>query len=389
MESENITRLTLGDREIILVGTAHVSPASVAEVKNLIETEMPDAVCVELDQGRYESINKKDQWKDMDIVKVIKAGKAGFLFANIILSNYQRRLAEQFGIRSGQEMLQGIASAKACGAEIVLADRDIQVTFNRIWRGCSFWEKMKLLTTIIMSIVDDEEISEEELESLKHEDMLSAALSEMGNSFKGIKTHLVDERDQYLAGKIKAAPGNRVVAVLGAAHIPGVKRELFKEQDMASLETAPPKSKAGKVIGWSIPVLLVLLVALTFTVNPGSGWDQTRLWLILTMACSGLGALVAFGHPLSILTAVVAAPISALSPVLAAGWFSGLCEAHFKKPKVEDFEALPKDLSSLKGLWHNKVTKILLMVVLTNVGCAAGNIIGSLNIIGVFFKTFI
>ncbi|MDO4288598.1 MAG: TraB/GumN family protein [Eubacterium sp.] len=389
MESENITRITLGEKEIILVGTAHVSPASVAEVKALIEGEKPDTVCIELDKGRYESINKKDQWKDMDIVKVIKEGKAGFLFANIILSNYQRKLAEQFGIRSGQEMLQGIASAKECGAEIVLADRDIQVTFNRIWRGCSFFEKMKLLMTIIFSIVDDEEISEEELESLKSEDMLSAALAEMGNAYKGIKTHLVDERDQYLANKIKNAPGKKVVAVLGAAHVPGIKKELFKEQDMAALEAVPPKSKAGKIIGWSIPVLLVLLVALTFTVNPGSGWEQTRFWLLLTMCGSGLGALLAFGHPLSILTAVVVAPISALSPVLAAGWFSGLCEAHFKKPKVEDFEALPKDLLSLKGLWHNKVTKLLLMVILTNVGCAAGNIVGSLNIIGVFFKTFL
>lgn len=384
-----MTRITLGDKEIILIGTAHVSPSSVEEVKQVIEAEQPDSVCIELDQGRYEAIQKNDQWKDMDIVKVIKNGKAGFLFANIILSNYQRRLAEQFNIRTGQEMLQGIASAEACGAQIVLADRDIQITFNRIWRGCSLWEKMKLLTTIIMSIIDDEEISEDELEALKSEDMLSAALSEMGQSYKGIKKHLVDERDQYLAYNIKNAPGKKIVAVLGAAHVPGIKEELFKEQDIEELKRIPPKSKAGKIIGWSIPILLVLLVILTFSVDIGSGWQQTKLWLILTMSLSGLGALLAMGHPLSILTAILAAPISALSPVLAAGWFSGLSEAHFRKPKVEDFESLPKDLMSLKGIWHNKVTKILLMVILTNVGCAAGNIIGSLNIIGVFFKTFV
>ena len=384
-----MTRITLGDKEIILIGTAHVSPSSVEEVKQVIEAEQPDSVCIELDQGRYEAIRKNDHWRDMDIVKVIKNGKAGFLFANIILSNYQRRLAEQFNIRTGQEMLQGIASAEACGAQIVLADRDIQITFNRIWRGCSLWEKMKLLTTIIMSIIDDEEISEDELEALKSEDMLSAALSEMGQSYKGIKKHLVDERDQYLAYNIKNAPGKKIVAVLGAAHVPGIKEELFKEQDIDELKRIPPKSKAGKIIGWSIPILLVLLVILTFSVDIGSGWQQTKLWLILTMSLSGLGALLAMGHPLSILTAILAAPISALSPVLAAGWFSGLSEAHFRKPKVEDFESLPKDLMSLKGIWHNKVTKILLMVILTNVGCAAGNIIGSLNIIGVFFKTFV
>ena len=223
---------------------------------------------------------------------------------------------------------------------------------------------------------------------MKTEDMLSAALSELGNSFKGVKKYLVDERDQYLAYKIKNAPGKKVVAVLGAAHVPGIREELYKDQDIAELESLPPKSKAGKIIGWSIPILLVLLVLATFTVNPGSGWEQTRNWLLWTTSLAGIGALLAGGHILSILTAIVVAPISALSPVLAAGWFSGITEAHFRKPKVEDFESLPKDLGSLKGLWHNKVTKILLVVILTNVGCAIGNITGSLNIIGIFIQTF-
>ncbi|MEG0378295.1 MAG: TraB domain-containing protein, partial [Eubacterium sp.] len=280
MESKNITKILLGDKEIILIGTAHVSPASVAQVKEVIESELPDSVCIELDEGRYESLNQKERWGDTDIIKIIKSGKAGFLFANIILSNYQRKLAEQFDINSGQEMIQGIESAKSFGAELVLADRDIQTTFNRIWKGCSLWEKMKLLVTIIMSIIDDEEITEKELEELKTEDMLSAALSELSGSFKGVKKYLVDERDQYLAYKIKNAPGKKVAAVLGAAHIPGIKEELYKEQDIEELEKLPPKSKVGKVIGWSIPILLVALVALTFTINPMSGLEQTRNWLL-------------------------------------------------------------------------------------------------------------
>ncbi|MEF9918078.1 MAG: TraB/GumN family protein [Eubacterium sp.] len=387
MESNNITRLTVGDKEIILIGTAHVSPTSVSQVKELIETECPDSVCIELDEGRYESLNQKERWADT--IKIIKSGKAGFLFANIILSNYQRKLAEQFDIHSGQEMIQGIESAKTCDAELVLADRSIQITFNRIWKGCGLWEKMKLLTTIIMSIIDDEEITEEELEELKTEDMLSAALSELSISFKGVKKHLVDERDQYLAYKIKNAPGKKIVAVLGAAHVPGITEEVYKKQDIDALNAVPPKSKMGKIVGWSIPILLIALVALTFTVNPGSGFEQTRNWLIWTTTLAGFGALLAGGHILTILTAIVAAPISALSPVLAAGWFSGIAEAHFRKPKVEDFEALPKDLGSIKGLWHNKVTKILLVVVLTNVGCAIGNITGSINVIGIFIQTFL
>ncbi|MEG0495222.1 MAG: TraB family protein, partial [Eubacterium sp.] len=189
--------------------------------------------------------------------------------------------------------------------------------------------------------------------------------------------------------KIKNAPGKKIVAVLGAAHVPGITEEVYKKQDIDALNAVPPKSKMGKIVGWSIPILLIALVALTFTVNPGSGFEQTRNWLIWTTTLAGFGALLAGGHILTILTAIVAAPISALSPVLAAGWFSGIAEAHFRKPKVEDFEALPKDLGSIKGLWHNKVTKILLVVVLTNVGCAIGNITGSINVIGIFIQTFL
>jgi pheromone shutdown-related protein TraB len=389
LDSENIRRLTVGEKQITLIGTAHVSPTSVADVRQLIEAEQPDAVCVELDAGRYQSLTQKDQWKNADIIKVIKSGKTGFLFANIILSNYQRKLAEQFGIQSGQEMIQAIASAKDCGAEIVLADRDIQVTFNRIWRGCTFWEKCKLLVTIIMSIIDNEEITEEDLEQMKSEDMLTSALSELGESFSGVKTYLVDERDQYLSQKIRTAPGSKVVAVLGAAHLPGVTENIQHELDLEPISAVPKKSKAGKILGWSIPILLVVLVALTFSINPSSGWDQTRNWLILTMSGAGLGALVALGHPLSILTAVVMAPVSALSPVLAAGWFSGLMQAHLSKTKVEDFESLATDLGSLKGFWHNKVTRILLVVILTNIGCALGNIIGGIHVIQVFLNTFL
>lgn len=388
MESSNITRLQINGKEFILIGTAHVSKNSVDEVRETIKNEQPDSVCIELDAQRYEAIIQKDKWSNTDILQIVKSKRAGFLFANILLSNYQRKLAEQFGIESGQEMMEGIACAKEYGAELVLADRNIQITFNRIWRGCSLWEKIKLLFTIVLSVVDDEEITEEDLENLKSEDMLSAALSEMGSAFKGVKRYLVDERDQYLAYMIKNAPGDKVVAVLGAGHIAGIKEEIYKEQDIKKLEVMPPKSKVGKVIGWMIPVTIVALVAATFMVNPGSGWEQAKSWILWTGILAGLGTLLAGGHILSVLTAFVAAPITTLSPVLAAGWFAGIVEAHFRKPKVEDFESLPKDLGSFKGLWRNKVTKVLMVVVFTNLGSSLGTWLGGLNIIGIFFKTF-
>lgn len=388
LESQNITRLNYGDKTLILIGTAHVSAESAREVKAVIEAEQPDSVCIELDEGRYGSIKEKNRWQNTDIIKVIRSGKAGMLFANIILSNYQRRLADQMNIETGQEMLQGIASAEEVGAELVLADRNIQTTFTRIWRGSSFWDKIKIMTAVLSSVIDDTEITEEELENLKTEDTLSAALSEMGNSFKSIKRYLVDERDQYLAYKIKTAPGHKVVAVLGAAHVPGIKEEIYKDQDIEKLDEVPQKSKWGKVIGWSIPILLTALVIATFSIDPSAGFEQTVNWLIWTMALAGLGALMAGGNILSVLTGIVMAPISALSPVLAAGWFSGIVEAHVRRPKVKDFEALSTDLYSVRGFWKNKITKILLVVMLTNLGCAIGNITGSVNVVRIFLNTF-
>jgi pheromone shutdown-related protein TraB len=388
LESNNITRLQVDGKEIILIGTAHVSKNSVAEVRETIEKERPDSICIELDQQRYDSIQEKESWSNTDIVQIIKSKRAGFLFANILLSNYQRKLAEQFGIESGQEMMEGIACAKEYGAELVLADRSIQVTFNRIWRGCSFWEKIKVIFSIALSVVDDEEITEEDLENLKSEDMLSAALSEMGSAFKGVKEYLVDERDQYLSQKIKNAPGNKVVAVLGAAHVPGIKEEIYKDIDVKKLETIPPKSNVGKVMGWMIPIMLIAIIVATFIANPGSGWEQAKSWILWTGLLAAVGTFIAGGHVLSILTAFVVAPVTTLHPLLAAGWFSGIVEAHYRKPKVEDFESLPKDLRSLKGLWHNKVTKVLMVVVFTNLGSSLGTWLGGINIIGIFIKTF-
>jgi len=384
----NITRLSYNDKEIILIGTAHVSKNSVDEVRETIEKERPNSICIELDQQRYEAINQKDKWSNTDLVQIIKSKRAGFMFVNILLSNYQRKLAEQFGIESGQEMMEGIACAKEYGAELVLADRSIQITFNRIWRGCSLWEKVKVLFSIILSVVDDEEITEEDLENLKSDDMLTAALSEMGSAFKGVKKYLVDERDQYLAYKIKNAPGNKVVAVLGAAHVPGIKEEIYKEQNIAELEVVPPKSNVGKVIGWMIPIILLALIVVTFIANPSSGWEQAKTWILWTGLLAALGTLLAGGHILSILTAFVAAPITTLHPLLAAGWFAGMTEAHFRKPKVEDFESLPKDLGSIKGLWRNKVTKVLMVVVFANLGSSMGTWLGGINIIGIFINTF-
>lgn len=386
MSEENITRLFIEDKEIWLVGTAHVSRRSAEQVKEVIEAERPDSVCVELDEQRYESITKENRWRDMDIFKVIKEGKASLLLMNLAISSFQKRMAKQFGIKAGQEMIQGIESAEKIGAELVLADRDIQTTFNRIWRGIGLKGKAMLLTSVFAGIFSNETITEEELEQMKSQDMLDSMLQEFTESFPELKKPLIDERDQYLAQKIKEAPGKKIVAVVGAAHVPGIMREIYKEQDLKRLMEKPPKSKGPKIIGWSIPVIIIGIILYTILNNPSAGIQQMISWTLWNGSLSALGTIAAFGHPLAVLTAFFAAPITSLNPFLAAGWFAGIVQAFINKPKVSDFEELSEDVYSVKGFWRNKVTRILLVVMLANVGSSIGTVFGGADVLRLFFE---
>ncbi|WP_217703496.1 TraB/GumN family protein [Bacillus sp. Marseille-Q1617] len=386
MEEQNITRLSLDGKEYILIGTAHVSKKSAEQVKEVIEREQPDSVCVELDEQRYQSIMQGDKWKETDIFKVIKDRKATFLLMNLAISSFQKRMAKQLGIQAGQEMIQGIESAKETGAELVLADRNIQVTFSRIWSNVGFTGKAKLLMQIIYSIFSNDNISEEELEKLKSKDMLEGMLNEFTETFPRLKKPLIDERDQYLSQKIKEAPGKKIVAVLGAAHVPGIKEEIKKEHNLDQLNERPPKSQLPKIIGWGIPVFILALIAYTFISNPDAGMQQSISWILWNGGFSALGVAIAFGHPLAILTAFIAAPITSLNPLLAAGWFAGAVQAYFKRPNVADFDRLSEDVLSVKGFWSNKVTRVLLIVVLANLGSSLGTFIGGADVVRLFFE---
>lgn len=384
--SKNIHKLKIDEKEILLVGTAHVSKDSAREVKELIEQEKPDSVCVELCSARYDSINNRDKWKNMDIITIIKQKKAPLLLVNLILSSFQKRLAQQLGINPGQEMIQAISSAKDVNAHLVLADRDIQVTFTRLWKKLSLWGKMRILIILIFSMFSKEKISEEEIERLKSEDVLTVALSELARSFPRLKNILIDERDQYLAEKIKLAPGDKVIAIVGAGHIPGIKKEINKEHDLTALTKIPSASKWLKVLVWGIPLAIIAIIASTFTYSPPTGFNQITQWFLWNGSLSALGALIAMAHPISILTAFIVAPFSSLNPLLAAGWFAGIAEALIRRPLVGDFEQL-EDITTLKGFFRNRVTKILLVVALANLGSVAGTFIGGAKVVQLFINT--
>lgn len=239
---------------------------------------------------------------------------------------------------------------------------------------------------VIGGIFSQETITEEELEKLKSKDMLDSMLDEFTEHFPRLKKPLIDERDQYLAQKIKEASGDKVVAVLGAAHVPGIKKELHNEHDLERLQERPPKSKVPKIIAWTIPILILSVIAYTFWTNPSAGWQQTISWILWNGSLSAIGTAVALGHPLTILTAFLAAPLSSLNPLIAAGWFAGIVQALVRKPNVGDFEQLTEDVHHVKGFWNNKVTRILLIVVLANIGSSLGTFIGGADVIRLFFE---
>lgn len=384
--NENIVKLNYKDKEIYLVKTAHVSKNSINDVKECIGEVKPDSICIELDEDRYKKISDPEKWSDTDIVKIIKEKKVGFLLVNLILASFQRRMAINMDSNSGGEMLEGIKQAKELNVPLVLADRPIKTTFSRIWNSLGLYEKSKLLVSIIGSIFDDEEISEEDLQALKEADALEAALNEVGKEFPNVKKILVDERDAYLSSKIKNAPGKKIVAIIGAAHAGGIERNLDKDIDINELNVVKKKKGIGTVIKWLIPIAIISIIIYTLWSNRDAGLSQIKSWILWNGTLSALGTLLAFGHPLSILTAFVMAPITSLNPLLAAGWFAGMVEAMIRKPKVKDFENLGEDTNTLKGFWKNRVTRILLIVVFANVFSSIGTFISGLDIFTTFLK---
>jgi len=379
--SGNVHEIVLKEKQILLIGTAHISQSSVDEVKHVIEQEKPDTVCIELCSSRHQAMLNKDQWKNMDIYKVVREGKSFLLFANLIMTAFQKRLGSQLGVKPGAEMLEAKNAAERVGAELILADRDVKITLQRTWRGMTFWGRIKILSQLFASFFIREEISKEEIEALKESDALSEAMQLLAEQSPDMKRILIDERDQFMAEKIRQAKGKRIVVVVGAGHVKGLTGELDREHHLAELETVPPPGRIGTWLKWGIPVLIMGLVAYGFfTVETDVSIDMIQRWFLINGTLSALGTAIAFGHPITIATAFVAAPFTSLNPAVAAGWVAGLVEAILRKPQVRDFENLADDITHLKGFWNNNITRILLVVIFANLGSAIGTFVGGFAI---------
>ncbi len=369
----NNHRLFFKDKEITLIGTAHVSRESVNLVEKIIQEEKPETVCIELCESRYQSMTQKDRWQNTDFIKVIREKKAFLLLSNLMLASFQKKIGQKLGVKPGEEIMRAVETAEAVGACIHLADRDIRTTLLRIWRLIGLWTKIKLIAQIIVSMGEVDTIKEEDIEKMKNMDVLEALLSEIEETLPELRRVLIDERDQYLAYKIRTAPKEKIVAVVGAGHIPGIQRYWHEPVDMEALEEIPSGTGLFSLLKWGIPVVVAGLIIIGFFyAGPHAGPQMIKWWVLANAVFAGLGASIALAHPLTILSAIFASPLTSLNPMIAAGWVAGLVELLLGKPKVEDVERLPEDITSLKGFWRNKITRILLIVVFTNIGSSLG-----------------
>jgi pheromone shutdown-related protein TraB len=386
--SDDVERFMIGDREIILVGTAHVSRESVELVTKVIEAEKPDCVCVELDDKRYKALSGRKRWESLDLREIIRKKQLSTLLVNLVLASYQKKLGMQLGVMPGAELLEAAREAEKHDIPVALCDRDVRVTLRRAWHETSFLKKGYLLATLLVSLFDKTEITEEKLQELKKKDVLSELMSELGEAMPELKKVLIDERDIYLAEKIKNSPGRRLVAVVGAGHMAGIVRNIREDHSsaMAAISSFPPVSSMFKAFGWSIPLLIIgSLVAIGIQKGSGAAGANLLYWILANGIPTAIGAMLAWGHPYTIAAAFGAAPLTSLTPVIGAGYVTAFVQVLLRPPLVREFETVGEDMGTIRGWWKNKLLRVFLAFLLPGFGSMIGTWIGGVEIVSNLF----
>ncbi|AHH08390.1 TraB family protein [Borrelia anserina] len=388
----HVSTLDINHDKIYILGTAHVSKKSSQDTATLIETIKPDFIAVELDEARYHAILETDEnekWRNLDIYKVIKQGKTFLLIVQIILSNFQKKLAKEQGINPGEEMKTAILKSKEHNIPLILADRKVETTLKRAWNCVPILEKVKIISSLFS--FSDVKVTKDEIEKLKEQDVLSNIMEELAKEIPNVKKVLIDERDEFIASKILEGSG-KILAVVGAGHVKGIIANLkeIKENkkiiNIDALNSIPKTTfSISKLISYLITIAIVVLMASSFYFK---GFDfaykNLKLWIIYNSVLAGLAALLLRANIITVLTASIGAPIFSLIPFIGTGMVAGLVEAYINKPKIKDFEKLQEDLDNIKGYFRNKVTKILLIVFFVNIGSAIGTIVGFKSLLNIF-----
>lgn len=369
-------RISLPDKEIVIVGTAHLSRESVDEVKHVIADETPDVVAVELDQHRYESMTDAERWKELDVKEALREGKGSLLLVNVLLSIYQRKLGETVNLDPGAEMLAAVEAAEAHSIPVELVDRDVQDTIRDLLRSLSVKEKLLLAASVLEGLVGGEEVDAEDIEALKERDMLEAMLDELGGRFPAATEVLLEKRDRTMAERVAGIDAGKVVLVVGAAHVQGVASQL-RMDDHDPVETPPERRFSPfTAVKYGVPLLIIgMFAAILFGQGIGVAGEAFSVWFALNAVLAAVGAALARAHPFTVATAFVAAPFTSLNPALPAGLVAAYAEQRFDPPRVQDLEAIGQ-VSHYGAFWSNKALNLLLIFFLVNLGSAAATYLG-------------
>ena len=392
-QEDIIKIIQLNNSEITLIGTAHVSQLSVEMVEEKIATGDYDCVAVELCAPRLENITNQAWWKNLDIYQIFKKKKAGLLLINLALTAYQKRLAERIGVEAGKEMVRAVELSRENHLRLEVIDRNISTTLHRLVTEVSFWQKMKIVGGLIAGVFVGEEISEEQIEDLKRGDMLHAVVSEFGEELPEIKRVLIDERDEYMVGRLNQISAShdapkKILALVGAGHLMGMMPSMDLPPDaghLQELDQKPPPRKTGLYIGWGICVLILSMFVVGFKQSPELGGQLVATWILLNGGLSALGTALALGHPVSIFTAFIAAPLTSLNPTIGAGMVVGLVESYMRKPKVGDFETLREDITHYSMWWKNRGARLLLIFFFSSFGSMIGTYAAGASIVTQLF----
>ena len=374
---------------ITLVGTAHVSRKSVDLVEEKVRTGEYDRIAIELCPPRFQNLVQKSMWKNLDIYQILRQRKGNLLLVNLALSAYQKRLADKIGVEPGQEMIKAIELSAEYNLPLEVIDRDITTTLQRMYNSVSFWQKFKLFSSLIASIFIGEEITEQQIEELKEGDMLHSLVEEFGEVLPSVKKVLIDERDLFMVGKLiemtqsPDGPKN-ILAMVGAGHLIGMLPAFDHPPDQETLEeldVKPPPGKTGYYIGWGIGLFILSMFAVGYMRSPEFGTELVLQWIVINGGLSALGAAIAFAHPVSIMAAFLAAPLTSLNPTIGAGMVVGIVESYIRKPKVADFESMREDIAHFSKWWKNGVIRVFLIFFFANIGSMVGTFLAGSTIV--------
>jgi pheromone shutdown-related protein TraB len=382
--SDDVHFISKDGREFIIIGTAHISRHSADLVREVIEKENPDVVCVELDEKRLAALSEKNRWENLDLKSIIRQKQLSTLIINLVLSSYQKKLGEKLGVNPGTELLEAVNTANEKNIPIELCDREVRVTLRRAWHSMGFWQKMKLIAGGFGGIFEKQDLTEEKLAELRSKDVLSEMMDELGKAMPVLKKVIIDERDQFIAQKMKGAQGNKIVSVVGAGHVKGIINVLKNGEkiDLKEIEIIPNPSPATKIIGWGIPAVIIgSILFIGYSKGLNEAGDNALFWILANGIPSAIGALIALAHPVTIITSFFAAPITSLTPLIGAGYVAAFVQAYFQPPLVKDFQQVAESARKFSMWWKNKLLKVLLVFILASLGSVLGTYVGVFEIV--------